>query len=73
MAFEVDAGALPAALVRASARLACITIPARPAHARARLTAAVVVALVGARLEGAVATFPTRIAVARRIVAESVI
>ena len=73
MAFEVDAGALPAALVRASARLACNAIPARPAHALARLAAAVVVALFGARLDGAVATFPTRIAVARRIVAETVV
>ena len=73
MAFEVDAGALPAALVRASARLACIAIPARAAHALARLTAAVVVALVGAGLDGAVATFPTRIAVARCIVAETVV
>ena len=48
LAFEVDAGALPAALVRASARLACIATPARPAHALARVAAAVIVALVGA-------------------------
>ena len=48
LALEVDAGALPAALVRASARLACIATPARPAHTLARVAAAVIVALVGA-------------------------
>ena len=73
LAFEVDADALPAALVRASARLARIATPARPAHALSRRAAAVIIALVGACLNGAVAAFPTRIAVACRVVAEAVI